>query len=161
MADFYNDNDDIRFLIKHMDLGLLAEQIEEGFRFSEEFDNAPATKEEEEKKEEDATPLEVALSAPALFAPPKTQQGTGGTSQIRFAEEVLVPRPGRSRKGKKAKEKETDSKGKKAKRVKDTYLETEPEAEPEVEPEPVTEMETEPVPEPEMEPATGDESGEV
>ena len=112
-------------------------------------------KKEEEKAEEDATPLEVALSAPALFAPPKTQQGTGGTSQIRFAEEVLVPRPGRSRKGKKTKEKETDSKGKKAKRMKDTYLETEPEAEP------VTEPEAEPATEPEMEPVTGAESGEV
>ena len=46
MANFYTDNDDIRFLVKHMNLGLLADQLEEGFRFAEEFDHAPANIEE-------------------------------------------------------------------------------------------------------------------
>lgn len=46
MANFYKDNDDIQFLLKHMDLGILAEQIEEGFRFAEEFEQAPANAEE-------------------------------------------------------------------------------------------------------------------
>jgi N utilization substance protein A len=100
-------------------------------------------------KEEDgeATPLEVALSAPDLFTPPKARQGTEEMNQIRFAEEVLVPRPGRSKKGKKTKEKETDSKEKKAKRIKETYLETESEAEPEAGPE--------------AEPESGNENGET
>ena len=46
MADFYKDNDDIRFLFKHMDLGILAEQLEEDFRFAEEFNHAPVTKQD-------------------------------------------------------------------------------------------------------------------
>ncbi len=42
MANFYRDNDDIQFLLKHMDTGKLAEIIEENFKFAGEFDSAPA-----------------------------------------------------------------------------------------------------------------------
>ena len=42
MANFYKDNDDIQFLVKHMDMEELATYCEDGFRFSEEFDHAPA-----------------------------------------------------------------------------------------------------------------------
>jgi alkylation response protein AidB-like acyl-CoA dehydrogenase len=42
MANFYTDNDDIRFLFRHMDLGELAQMVEEGFKFASEFDYAPA-----------------------------------------------------------------------------------------------------------------------
>ena len=42
MANFYKDNDDIRFLFKHLDLGALAEICEEGFKFAGQFDHAPA-----------------------------------------------------------------------------------------------------------------------
>jgi alkylation response protein AidB-like acyl-CoA dehydrogenase len=42
MANFYRDNEDIQFLVKHMNLGELAEFAEEGFRFADEFDYAPA-----------------------------------------------------------------------------------------------------------------------
>ncbi len=48
MANFYTDNDDIRFLFEHMDLGRLARIMEEEFRFSDEFDFAP-------EDEDDAT----------------------------------------------------------------------------------------------------------
>jgi len=41
MANFYSDNEDIRFLFGHMDMARLAEIREEGFRFHEEFDFAP------------------------------------------------------------------------------------------------------------------------
>ncbi|HPS54627.1 MAG TPA: acyl-CoA dehydrogenase family protein [Sedimentisphaerales bacterium] len=46
MANFYTDNDDIKFLLKHFDAKLLAEQLEEGFRFAEEFEEAPANADE-------------------------------------------------------------------------------------------------------------------
>ena len=42
MANFYRDNDDIQFLLKHIDVGEAAEFMEEGFRFADEFDYAPA-----------------------------------------------------------------------------------------------------------------------
>ncbi len=42
MANFYTDNDDIRFLFRHIDLGALASLCEENFRFSRDFDVAPA-----------------------------------------------------------------------------------------------------------------------
>ena len=42
MANFYTDNDDIRFLFKHIDLSKIAELQEEGFRFAKDFDFAPA-----------------------------------------------------------------------------------------------------------------------
>ena len=42
MANFYKDNDDIQFLFKYMDIGSVAEIIEEGFKFAKEFDYAPA-----------------------------------------------------------------------------------------------------------------------
>jgi hypothetical protein len=42
MANFYRDNDDIQFLLKHIDLGKLAQISEEDFRFAGEFDYAPA-----------------------------------------------------------------------------------------------------------------------
>ncbi|MBM4027630.1 MAG: acyl-CoA dehydrogenase, partial [Planctomycetes bacterium] len=41
MGNFYTDNDDIRFLFRHLDLARLAEAFEEGFRFRKEFDYAP------------------------------------------------------------------------------------------------------------------------
>ena len=43
MANFYTDNDDIQFLFRHMDLAELAALNEEGFRFAQDFDHAPAT----------------------------------------------------------------------------------------------------------------------
>jgi 3-(methylthio)propanoyl-CoA dehydrogenase len=46
MPNFYTDNDDIRFLFKHMDLGALARLIEEDFKFASQFDFAPANAEE-------------------------------------------------------------------------------------------------------------------
>jgi len=42
MANFYSDNNDIRFLFRHADLGTSAEICEEGFKFAGEFDHAPA-----------------------------------------------------------------------------------------------------------------------
>ncbi|NLH16374.1 MAG: acyl-CoA dehydrogenase [Phycisphaerae bacterium] len=42
MANFYKDNDDIQFLMRHLDLGELARYQEEGFRFAKECDYAPA-----------------------------------------------------------------------------------------------------------------------
>jgi hypothetical protein len=41
MANFYTDNDDIQFLFRHMDLAHIASEMEEGFRFHEEFTHAP------------------------------------------------------------------------------------------------------------------------
>ncbi|HIJ51968.1 MAG TPA: acyl-CoA dehydrogenase [Planctomycetes bacterium] len=46
MANFYKDNDDIQFLFRHIDLGELAEVCEEKFKFSNEFDYAPADTDE-------------------------------------------------------------------------------------------------------------------
>jgi hypothetical protein len=46
MPNFYTDNDDIRFLFKHMDIGTLARLIEEDFKFASQFDYAPASAEE-------------------------------------------------------------------------------------------------------------------
>jgi len=42
MANFFRDNNDIEFLFRHMNLGELAEVCEEGFRFAEQFEYAPA-----------------------------------------------------------------------------------------------------------------------
>jgi alkylation response protein AidB-like acyl-CoA dehydrogenase len=41
MANFYNDNDDIRFLFRHLDVASMAEMTEEGFRFAADYDTAP------------------------------------------------------------------------------------------------------------------------
>jgi len=46
MANFYRDNDDIQFLLRHIDTGKLAELAEDGFKFAGEFDYAPANAEE-------------------------------------------------------------------------------------------------------------------
>jgi alkylation response protein AidB-like acyl-CoA dehydrogenase len=46
MGNFYKDNDDIRFLFKHIDLGQLARAFEEDFRFAKEFDFAPGDEQE-------------------------------------------------------------------------------------------------------------------
>jgi alkylation response protein AidB-like acyl-CoA dehydrogenase len=46
MGNFYTDNDDIRFLFRHIDLGRLARAFEENFRFAGEFDYAPGSEEE-------------------------------------------------------------------------------------------------------------------
>jgi 3-(methylthio)propanoyl-CoA dehydrogenase len=42
MANFYTDNDDIKFLFRHLNVAHLAELQEEGFAFHDEFDIAPA-----------------------------------------------------------------------------------------------------------------------
>jgi len=42
MANFYRDNSDIQFLFRHLDMGMLAEVCEEGFKFADKFDYAPA-----------------------------------------------------------------------------------------------------------------------
>lgn len=42
MGNFYKDNDDIRFLLENIDLTTLADFMEEGYKFAEEFDFAPA-----------------------------------------------------------------------------------------------------------------------
>jgi alkylation response protein AidB-like acyl-CoA dehydrogenase len=42
MGNFYKDNDDIQFLLRHIDLGRLATICEEDFRFASDFDYAPA-----------------------------------------------------------------------------------------------------------------------
>jgi len=41
MANFFTDNDDIRFLFGHLDLARVSTIVEENFRFHEEFDFAP------------------------------------------------------------------------------------------------------------------------
>jgi alkylation response protein AidB-like acyl-CoA dehydrogenase len=46
MPNFFTDNEDIRFLFRHIDLASLAEMCEEGFKFAKEFDSAPADGEE-------------------------------------------------------------------------------------------------------------------
>jgi hypothetical protein len=46
MSNFYRDNDDIQFLFKHTEPGKSAEICEENFRFSTDFDYAPADAEE-------------------------------------------------------------------------------------------------------------------
>ncbi len=46
MGNFYTDNDDIRFLFRHLNLGRLAQAFEEGFRFAGEFDYAPGSEQE-------------------------------------------------------------------------------------------------------------------
>ncbi len=46
MANFYRDNSDIGFLFRHIDLARVAEMSEEGFKFADEFDYAPADAEE-------------------------------------------------------------------------------------------------------------------
>jgi alkylation response protein AidB-like acyl-CoA dehydrogenase len=42
MPNFFTDNDDIQFLFHHLPLAKLADEQEEGYRFCEEFDFAPA-----------------------------------------------------------------------------------------------------------------------
>ncbi len=46
MGNFYTDNDDIRFLFRHIDLGQLARAFEEGFRFAGDFEYAPSDEQE-------------------------------------------------------------------------------------------------------------------
>ncbi len=46
MANFFTDNDDIRFLLKHINVAKIAELKEEGFKFAKDFDSAPADAEE-------------------------------------------------------------------------------------------------------------------
>jgi hypothetical protein len=41
MANFYTDNDDIKFILEHINLGEVAKFTEENFRFADEFDYAP------------------------------------------------------------------------------------------------------------------------
>jgi alkylation response protein AidB-like acyl-CoA dehydrogenase len=46
MANFYKDNEDIKFLFRHTDVAGSANVCEEGFKFATEFDHAPADVEE-------------------------------------------------------------------------------------------------------------------
>ncbi|HUU20600.1 MAG TPA: acyl-CoA dehydrogenase family protein [Sedimentisphaerales bacterium] len=46
MANYFRDNNDIQFLFRHTDLCKSAEFCEEGFKFADEFDYAPANAEE-------------------------------------------------------------------------------------------------------------------
>ena len=46
MANFYRDNNDIQFLLKHIELGKLASVCEEDFRFADGFDYAPSDADE-------------------------------------------------------------------------------------------------------------------
>lgn len=46
MANFYRDNSDIQFLLRHIDAGKLAAICEENFRFAGDFDYAPANADE-------------------------------------------------------------------------------------------------------------------
>ncbi len=46
MANFYIDNNDIKFLFRHIDLSTSAEMCEESFKFAGEFDHAPADADE-------------------------------------------------------------------------------------------------------------------
>ncbi len=46
MANFYTDNEDIRFLFEHMDVARLAALVEENFRFSGQYDFAPDSAED-------------------------------------------------------------------------------------------------------------------
>ncbi|MDD4888868.1 MAG: acyl-CoA dehydrogenase family protein [Phycisphaerae bacterium] len=46
MPNFFTDNEDIQFRFNTMDLGSLADIMEEGFKFAKEFDHAPAGKAE-------------------------------------------------------------------------------------------------------------------
>ena len=46
MANFYTDNEDIRFLFRHIDVEKLAVLIEDNFKFADEFDFAPSSEEE-------------------------------------------------------------------------------------------------------------------
>ena len=46
MANFYTDNEDIQFLLKHFDTARLATLLEEDFRYASEFDFAPENAEE-------------------------------------------------------------------------------------------------------------------
>jgi len=46
MGNFYSDNNDIKFLFRHVDLGTSAEISEEGFKFAGEFDHAPVDADE-------------------------------------------------------------------------------------------------------------------
>ncbi|MGB2866408.1 MAG: acyl-CoA dehydrogenase family protein [Sedimentisphaerales bacterium] len=46
MGNFYSDNNDIKFLFRHVNMGTLAEICEEGFKFASEFDHAPADADE-------------------------------------------------------------------------------------------------------------------
>jgi len=46
MPNFYKDNEDIKFLFKHIDLSEITELCEEDFRFAEKYDYAPANEQE-------------------------------------------------------------------------------------------------------------------
>ncbi|HLB73593.1 MAG TPA: acyl-CoA dehydrogenase family protein [Sedimentisphaerales bacterium] len=46
MANFFRDNSDIEFLLRHIDLGSVAEVCEDGFRFADEFEHAPRNAQE-------------------------------------------------------------------------------------------------------------------
>ena len=46
MSNFFTDNEDIQFLFNHLNFARIAELREEGFRFSDDFEHAPANAEE-------------------------------------------------------------------------------------------------------------------
>ncbi len=41
MANFYRDNEDIGFLLRHINAGEIAAIVEEDFRYAQEFEHAP------------------------------------------------------------------------------------------------------------------------
>ena len=46
MANFYKDNEDIQFLLQHIDLSEISDLTEQGFKHADQFENAPADAEE-------------------------------------------------------------------------------------------------------------------
>ena len=46
MANFFTDNDDIRQYFDFLDVGLVASEMEDGFTYAAEFEQAPANAEE-------------------------------------------------------------------------------------------------------------------
>jgi hypothetical protein len=46
MANFYKDNEDIQYLLRNMDLASIADFMEQGYKFADKFDYAPANAEE-------------------------------------------------------------------------------------------------------------------
>ncbi len=71
MANFYRDNDDIQFLLQHIDVGELVEFMEEGFRFADEFDYAPADVDEAVKNYEMV--LEIVGKLSGDFIAPRSE----------------------------------------------------------------------------------------
>jgi alkylation response protein AidB-like acyl-CoA dehydrogenase len=72
MANFYNDNSDIRFLFKHIDLRSISALQEENFRFAGDFDYAPKDSDEAIRNYEMV--LESLGQLAAEFIAPRAEQ---------------------------------------------------------------------------------------